>query len=145
MTPARPRAGDLRVVGMLVLTPLVTAYVVWQTWYTLSMDCIGYDDEGIIRAPRSWQGRLVCSDGGYGDPRVTTLCVLAVVLWVVALAVWLRTRRILWVAGLLIVAVISPAMVGAAASALPADCTAAQKSQYGDRGCGRDLEMRLEG
>ncbi len=148
MTPhaasSRRRAGDVWAVGLLLLVPVITVLIIARTWYSLSINCTGYDDEGIILAPRSWQGRLVCSDGGYGDPRITTLSLLAVVLWAAAATVWHRTRRLRWVIGLLIAAVISPAVVAATLSTLPANCSASQRNHYGDHGCERDREMRTE-
>ena len=138
------RLGHIWALGLLVVAPVITVVVIARTWYSLSVGCPGYDDEGIIRAPRSWQGLLVCSDGGYGDPRIATLSLLAIVFWATAATVWFRTRKVGLVTGLLVAAIMSPAVVAASFSTLPADCSTTQKNHYGEHGCERDREMRTE-
>ncbi len=133
-------AGTLLVLAVVgVVTMLALA------WYRLSMRCPGYDDEGTILAPRSPQGRLVCSDGGLGEPRITLLVAAGAVLWLLALLLWPRNRRFTSLVPLLLLAVASPALTAVVATRLPDACTKAQWQEYGAPGCERDLEMRLEG
>ena len=115
------------------------------TWYRLSMRCRGYDDEGIVLASRSMQGRLICSDNGLGTPRITLLVAVGVVLWLLALVVWLRSHRFTWLVPLLVVVVASPALTAVVATRLPGACTKAQRQEFGKAACERNLEMILEG
>lgn len=121
---------------------VLTVLVAWWTHDGLLPSCLGWDDEGVVPAPRSLQGRAVCSQGGFGEPRTVSLLVPALVLLVVALVVWWSRARQEAVAALLALVVLSPALTAAAASALPADCSAGQRQAYGAQGCERDLERR---
>lgn len=144
-TGAVTRRSEPRVVGLVVLslaTAAATAVAAWWASSDLAPGCPGYDDEGTIRAPASLAGRVVCSDGGTGEPRAWVLLVAAVLLWPVLEVVWLAACRRLWVVPAVVLVVASPLAVSAAVSALPADCTAAQRAAHGAAGCERDLELR---
>jgi hypothetical protein len=142
----RPRlARDVTAGTLLVLALVGAVGVLAIAWYRLSVDCPGYDDEGTVRAPRSTQGLLVCSDGGLGEPRITVLVAAGVALWLLALVLWLRTRRFTWLVPLLVLVVASPALTAVVATRFPDACTKAQRQEYGRAGCERDLEMRVEG
>ena len=142
------RAGE-RVSGRratLVPVALATAVLtcgagVWAR-ASLAPGCPGFDDEGMVRAPASVAGRVVCSDGGYGEPRLWILAVAALVLWLVAETVWLTARRAVWVLPAIVLVVAGPLVTAAAVSVLPADCTSAQREKYGASGCERDVELR---
>jgi hypothetical protein len=142
----RPRLARTLTAGTLLALALVGSVTVLAlTWYQLSMDCQGYDDEGTIRAPRSPQGRLVCSDGGLGEPRMTLLVAASVVLWVLALVLWRRNHRFACLVPLLVLVVAGPALTAVVATRLPDACRKEQWQEYGNAGCERNLEMRLEG
>ncbi len=136
---------DLTAGALLTLAAVGIVTTLALAWYRLSMHCPGYDDEGTILAPRSPQGRLICSDGGLGQPRITVLVAAGGVLWLLALVLWLRNHRFTWLVPLLVVAVASPAFTAVAATRLPGACTNAQWQKYGKAGCERDLELRSEG
>ena len=145
-TTRRSRPAPALAAGTFLALALVGSVIVLAlAWYQLSMDCPGYDDEGTILAPRSAQGRLVCSDTGLGEPRITLLVAASVVLWLLAVVLWLRNHRFRCLIPLLVLVVASPALTALVVTRLPDGCTKAQWKEYGNAGCERDLEMRLEG
>ncbi|WP_203047868.1 hypothetical protein [Pimelobacter simplex] len=111
-------------------------------WDRLSERCPGYDGEGIMAAPRSAQGRLLCGeDLVAGRFSVLVLGAMGLLL-LLALVLWARRSRVVTVLVTVVVAGLAPTAVSEAALLLPDGCSREQWAQYGAEGCEQDREMR---
>lgn len=119
---------------------MLVGLITWTlSYFMMWTECPGYDDEGTVAAPRSLQGRLMCTDDGVRGHYFALA--LMIILLVVALVVWLRRRSVAITLILLAVMAVVPVPVAMAIYSLPDECTSDQWDRYGDEGCQTDLEM----
>lgn len=103
--------------------------------------------EDTVVAPKSYRGQLLCSIDKTGnitdrEAVVFVLMGLSALLVIFGLISWIRKRRAKSVALLIAAALVVPALSWLLMASIPADCTEDQQSEYGDRGCERDEELR---
>ncbi len=133
----RPWWLHLLVVVLVVVLALAAAVVVFLQYFYGVSSCAGYEDEGVIPAPESWRGELVCGDF---TPLLWIVLVGGTGLaLVVAVRSWVRRRLAAFVVALVLLPGL-PLLVAAGVSVVPADCTDGQRAEHGAEGCERDRE-----
>lgn len=143
MQPSRNRPHPVVTGVALVLAVVGLGFAALVSWVTsiflMWENCPGYDDEGIVAAPKSMQGRVMCNDTGLVGQYYILAVMVALVI--VALVVWLRRRAVAVALILAVAAVVVPVPMAMGMLALPDTCTSAQWDRYGDDGCQKDLEL----
>lgn len=139
-SPPRRRPWWLHLlVVVLVVVLALAAVVVLVGHLTYGVtSCADYASEGVIPAPESWRGELVCGDF---TPLLWIVLVGGTGLaLVVAVRSWVRRRIAAFVVALVLLPGL-PLLAAAAVSVVPADCTDGQRAEHGAEGCERDREQ----
>ncbi|HXH77189.1 hypothetical protein [Nocardioides sp.] len=144
MTRSRQRTWlERSLVTLAILAAFGAAYASFVALVIRALEqCAGYDDEGIMLAPKSLRGRVVCSGPGSETGLLVFYWSPPLLLLALALLVWLRSRHVVGFLATLVLAALSPLIAEAMVRAMPADCSADQRQQYGEEGCDRDRELR---
>lgn len=126
-----------------MLTAPVVVYALLIPLIPLAeQQCAGIDDEGTMAAPASLRGRLLCTGPDSDTGLLLVYWLPAVLLLVLALVLWLRTRRVAWFAATLVLAAASPLLAALAVNIAPASCIVFQRQLHGAEGCERNRELR---
>lgn len=131
-------------VALVLVAVWVGAGAAWGAlhWDRLSERCPGYDGEGIMAAPRSVQGRLVCGDDLVAGHFYVLVLGATGLLLLLALVLWARRRSVVAVVVVVVVAGLLPTAASEVALRLADGCSQAQWARYGAEGCEQDREMR---
>lgn len=136
----------------LAAVAVVAALVVGYLFFVRALNsaifsCVPSFSEATIVAPDSPRGRLLCSvddagELGFRDAIAVLLLAVLVLSVLLAVVVWLRSRRFIVLAPFLLLVALAPLALHSAMSLVRADCTKDEWQRHGVSGCERSEERR---
>lgn len=141
--PGRRRWWSILLAVALLVAAGLGIVAAWSAHYFDRLDqlCPWYASEGIMAAPRSAQGRVVCGAEGIGSDFWWAVLGSVGVPLALALVLWLCRRLVRALVALLLAAAL-PVVIAETSVRLEGSCSEAQWAAYGEDGCERDREQR---